>query len=204
MTELKEGDWVVLRVNDGIKFVTVQLDKKEKIRISKNQVFPSTRFVGSKYGQFYELCKGNILKPYEPILELSTIPEDLSNIGDNREISLDSNAQELTLTEIENMKKSEEVTPQEMIEKLKENNKTFTKKTIFAQEKYLKKKQKKHITIIKVLEPNSRTLAEAYYAKGPSKIFFIRPDSLASILSYANIYAGSFSFILFIRFILLF
>lgn len=62
--------------------------------------------------------------------------------NDNREIYDTNKAQKLDTAEIAKIK-GEGGCIDTLIEKLKENSETFNKKTVFAQEKYIKKKKRK-------------------------------------------------------------
>lgn len=42
-----------------------------------------------------------------------------------------------------------------------------------------------------VLKPNTRLLCQMYFFKSPDKILYIRPDTLAQILTWSNVQAGS-------------
>ena len=51
---------------------------------------------------------------------------------------------------------------------------TFAGKTAFAQEKYLKKKAKKHMPFVSVQRPSPLTLCDLYTLKGPEKLLGLR------------------------------
>ena len=59
------------------------------------------------------------------------------------------------------------------------------------QEKYKKKKAKKYLSHVSLIRPCARSLAEFYFQKMPMKIGGLRADTLAILLSLANISAGS-------------
>jgi hypothetical protein len=60
-----------------------------------------------------------------------------------------------------------------MIKLLADSNNTFQAKTIFSKEKYIAKKQQKHLMILQILRPTARTVAEAYFHKGkPEQVYF--------------------------------
>ncbi|KAK2163730.1 hypothetical protein NP493_1443g00013 [Ridgeia piscesae] len=107
---------------------------------------------------------------------------------DNRNLVDGSGNQKLSRDDIEAMKKGG-VGGHNIVEQLIENSATFSKKTDFAQEKYIKKKKKKYLPVFTVLRPTTRLLAEMYFNKGPLKICNLRVDSLAQILNEANVRA---------------
>ena len=57
---------------------------------------------------------------------------------------------------------------QEIIDKLIENSASFSSKTEYSQEKYIKKKKEKYLPVYRILKPNIRTLCE-YYMLGNNK-----------------------------------
>ena len=61
--------------------------------------------------------------------------------------------------------------------------------TEFSQEKYVRKKQKKHLARCIVRRPTARTIAECYFAKDPRRIHNLRVDTLSQMLSAANVQA---------------
>lgn len=88
-------------------------------------------------------------------------------MADNRNVRRNEpGTQSLTYEEIEDMKKNEDVRACDLIEKVTASNSVFQNKTKFAQEKYLRKKQQKYLSVIQIVRPTARTIAEAYFARG--------------------------------------
>ncbi|CAI6005068.1 unnamed protein product [Closterium sp. NIES-65] len=79
----------------------------------------------------------------------------------------------------------------EVVRALAANSVSFLSKTDFAQEKYLRKKQKKHAPRLVARFPTADSVCEAYFTKAPARIGFLRPDSLAMLLAMANVGAHS-------------
>lgn len=67
------------------------------------------------------------------------------------------------------------------------NSTTFSEKTEFSQEKYLKKKEKKYFNYIQIRKPTMRLLAHIFYRQDPEKVLGMRIDSLTQLISYAGI-----------------
>lgn len=105
---------------------------------------------------------------------------------DNRDIKINDNSQNLSQKEIEALRESG-ASSSNIIEQLVENSKTFTSKTEFGQEKYLKKKERKYFEYIQVRKPSIRLLADILYRQDPEKVLFVRQDTLSQLISYANI-----------------
>lgn len=127
---------------------------------------------GHEYGSTFELDKKRELKLVnsEEIKDLNSIlvSDDCQDEKDNRFVVDDGKSQKLSKDEIETFKS--ELSSSEIIENLVKNSTTFKDKTIFAQQKYLKKKQQKYSTFVNVLKPNVRILAQMYYSQGPQKL----------------------------------
>lgn len=71
-----------------------------------------------------------------------------------------------------------------------ENSASFQGKTEYSQEKYVKKKKAKYLAQYAVLRPSIRHLC-AYYVQGHNKkkVLNMRMDTIAQILTYANVAA---------------
>ena len=130
-------------------------------------------------------------------------------MGDNRNIKRnDPTVQKLSFDEIENMKKNEEIEGAKMIEMMAASNATFENKTVFAQEKYLKKKQQKHLLYFQILIPTPRTVSEAYFCKGlPSFPFPLQSPFFFFFFQFLDFYfqfKGNFHFFCFYLFFFLY
>ena len=194
MSEVQLGDWVVIRVNEGAKFIITEVVESATVRVLKKKQFKAVSLVGYKYGDYFELDKkGNIsIWDRSKNIQVTKINEDeYESIGDNRNVKRnDPTVQSLSYEEIEELKNNDQIKGEEYIERVASSNKSFSDKTVFSKEKYLKKKQQKHLSLFQILRPTSRTISEAYFSKTPSKIFFVRPDTLAQIINLANITSG--------------
>ena len=56
-----------------------------------------------------------------------------------------------------------------------------------SQEKYRKRKAKKHMATATLVRPSAAALAEAYFLRSPGRVGHLRADSLALLLSLANV-----------------
>ena len=113
------------------------------------------------------------------------------SVQDNRFLSdNDGAAQKLTHAAIEALKDKGE-TGMAILGKVIANSATFTSKTQFSQEKYIKAKSKKYSNKVSIERPTTRLLCEMLFQKGPQKICNLRADSLAGILLKANVRPGA-------------
>eukprot|EP01112_Ceratiomyxa_fruticulosa_P020492 TRINITY_DN698_c0_g3_i2.p1 TRINITY_DN698_c0_g3~~TRINITY_DN698_c0_g3_i2.p1 ORF type:complete len:495 (-),score=118.58 TRINITY_DN698_c0_g3_i2:42-1526(-) len=185
---VKQGDNIILLLSDKKYFYDVHVGKKDFIKIGNNKVSVGS-FIGLFYGSTYELSHGKLV-PFNPkasINESLVIEEDEKR---NNSLLVDNNkSQSMTQEQILELRR--EASGSDVIKALTENSTTFAQKTAFSQEKYIKKKQQKHLVTIKVIRPTAKSIATAYYDKNPSKIHYLRPDSLAYILSQANLHPNS-------------
>ncbi|KAG7460717.1 hypothetical protein MATL_G00201770 [Megalops atlanticus] len=183
---IKEGDCVVLKRGDVFK--AAQIQKKRKV-IFEKQWFLLDNAVGELYGTTFEVASGGTLQPLKP--KHNECSAEVKEAGtDNRNIVDDGRSQKLTRDDIETLK-GQGLKGQEIVQQLVENSTTFRDKTEFAQEKYIKKKKKKYENIVTILKPSTRILAQMYHGREPGKICHLRYDSLAQMLTLANVHAGT-------------
>uniref|UniRef100_A0A3P8R9C8 tRNA (adenine(58)-N(1))-methyltransferase non-catalytic subunit TRM6 n=1 Tax=Astatotilapia calliptera TaxID=8154 RepID=A0A3P8R9C8_ASTCA len=181
---IKEGDYVVLK--RGEIFKAVQIQPRKKVIFEKQWIFLDNA-VRQLYSTTFEILSGGNLKPHElkdtasPLVEAGT---------DNRNIVDDGKSQKLTRDDIEALKEKG-LKGQDIIKKLVDNHATFGDKTEYSQVKYIKKKKKKYENTVMILKPSCRILAMMYHGREPGKICHLRYDTLAQMLTLANIHAGS-------------
>ena len=63
----------------------------------------------------------------------------------------------------------------------------WVKSNSSVQEKYRRRKARKYTTRASVMRPTARSVAELYSAKAPQKVSGLRVDTLALLLSLANV-----------------
>ncbi|KAK2856460.1 hypothetical protein Q5P01_005195 [Channa striata] len=183
---IKEGDCVVLKRGDIFKAVRIQPRKKV---IFEKQWFFLDNAVGHLYSTTFDIVSGGTLQPHQ--LKNTESSNDAKEAGtDNRNIVDDGKSQKLTRDDIETLKE-QGLKGQEIIQHLIDNSSTFRDKTEYAQDKYIKKKKKKYENTVTILRPSCRILAMMYHGREPGKICHLRYDTLAQMLTLANIHAGS-------------
>lgn len=105
---------------------------------------------------------------------------------DNRNILDNGKSQALSTEEIAKLRETC-ANSTEIVEQLVENSKTFASKTEYAQEKYLKKKERKYFEYVQVRKPNIRLMAELFYRQDPDKVMGMRIDTLSQLLAYSGV-----------------
>ncbi|XP_077443277.1 tRNA (adenine(58)-N(1))-methyltransferase non-catalytic subunit TRM6 [Stigmatopora argus] len=187
LNQINEGDYVVLKRGDIYK--ALQILPKKKIGFEKQWFFLDNA-IGHHYSTAFEILPGGKLQPAKP-KEVQSADSDTKEAGtDNRNIVDDGKSQKLTRDDIETLKE-QGLKGQEIIQQLIDNSSTFRDKTEYAQDKYIKKKKKKYENTVTILKPTCRILALMYHGREPAKICHLRFDTLAQMLTLANIHAGS-------------
>ena len=152
--------------------------------------------IGQEYGSIYTVNnKSRCLEFVEKFDELFDFKSSIDELKveeidkDNRSILDDNKSQKLTTSEINNFKE-DGLTTKEIIETIVENSATFNLKTVYSQEKYLKKKQEKYSNYLRVYKPNATLLCDMWVNQGAYKTANIRIDSLAQMLNLCNVRSG--------------
>ncbi|XP_051909059.1 tRNA (adenine(58)-N(1))-methyltransferase non-catalytic subunit TRM6 [Hippocampus zosterae] len=185
--KINEGDYVMLKRGEIYKAVQIQSTKKV---VFEKQWFFLNNAVGHLYSTTFEIVSGGQLQPVKPKDETSAASDTKEAGTDNRNIVDDGKSQKLTRDDIETLKE-QGLKGQEIIQKLIDNSSTFRDKTEYAQDKYIKKKKKKYENTVTILKPTCRIMALMYHGREPGKICHLRYDTLAQMLTLANIHAGS-------------
>ncbi|KAG5891775.1 hypothetical protein JTB14_006963 [Gonioctena quinquepunctata] len=107
--------------------------------------------------------------------------------ADNRHIPNNAESQSLTKEDIDKLK-DKELNSNIIVEHLITNSKTFSMRTGYSQEKYIKKKEKKYFEYIQIKKPSIRILVQMFYRQDPTKTLGIRLDDLSQMLTYSNIH----------------
>ncbi|GAM24157.1 hypothetical protein SAMD00019534_073320 [Acytostelium subglobosum LB1] len=187
---IKQGDTVILNINNGETYRIIKLDNDMKQTFGKLKNIDLTPAIGLPYYTTFSVGKDRVLEQVNPKAldeELLRITE-ISNNQDANNSTLTSynTSQKLTGDDIKGMK-AKGGDYKEVISALIDNSSSFHTKTAYSQIKYLKKKMAKHSTMIRFLRPTLKTLCECYYSKDPRKIRF---DTFGQLLTLANIRAG--------------
>jgi tRNA (adenine-N(1)-)-methyltransferase non-catalytic subunit len=209
---VQPGDCIVLQVNYDeyamgkvvagvkIKIGKISCDATALIGVpwgSKLQVMDQLITAGNKKGRsngslmpFDEAKDQAVMAGHAPGGQADRVAEAAVKGLNNSAIVDDNKAQAMDGDQIRLMKEGG-VRGADLIAGLVQNSSTFAQKTEFSQEKYLRKKQKKHNPIMTVRRPSARTLCQAMFYKEPRKIGFLRVDALGLLLAKAGVRANS-------------
>ncbi|XP_041021578.1 tRNA (adenine(58)-N(1))-methyltransferase non-catalytic subunit trm6 isoform X1 [Juglans microcarpa x Juglans regia] len=192
-----EGCSVLLDINDGDRLVFARLSAASTLKLG-NKNFSLQPLIGCPFGSSFQIeigDKGPFLSRFVASIEGNNAQEkedfESQEISkDNRALVDNNKAQSLTCEDIDAMRR-QGATGDEIVDALIKNSATFEKKTLFSQEKYKLKKQKKYAPKVLLRRPVARSICEAYFKKYPARIGFLRVDTLSLLLSMANVSANS-------------
>jgi len=197
MSLIREGDVVIVRMHDDESSHMLMVKGTQKLFKRKIEV---EGLVGAPYGSVFEVGQSAVERVKDTAgLELQDMmaegaaAADSSSVvvkGDNSNYNDTNTAQKMTIDEIRKLK-DDGASGSTIIESLIANSDTWNNKTEFAQEKWLKRKQKKYIKRVRLVETTPTTLCEVYHTKSRDKICGLRNDSLAHIISHSGASAGS-------------
>ncbi|KAJ6649723.1 tRNA (adenine(58)-N(1))-methyltransferase non-catalytic subunit TRM6, partial [Pseudolycoriella hygida] len=136
-------------------------------------------------------AKGKRMSTLEPYTDKRDLTDSIiGNIKesgiDNRNITDDGLSQSLTPDDIQKLRE-ECSSSTEIVTQLVENSKSFSSKTEYSQEKYLKKKEKKYFEFVQIKRPNIRLIAEIMFRQCADKICYLRMDQLSQLVSYSGV-----------------
>uniref|UniRef100_A0A803L7D0 tRNA (adenine(58)-N(1))-methyltransferase non-catalytic subunit TRM6 n=1 Tax=Chenopodium quinoa TaxID=63459 RepID=A0A803L7D0_CHEQI len=192
-----EGCSVLVDINDGERLVFARLSPAATLKIGKKN-FSLQPIVGCPFGSSFRVENGKdgpYLSRVVPSEEEGGNIHEEGNVTaeesrDNRALVDNNTAQSLTGEDIDEMRR-QGATGEQIVEALIANSTTFENKTSFSQEKYRLRKQKKYAPKVLVRRPFVRSICDAYFRKYPARIGCLRSDSLALLLSMANVTAHS-------------
>ncbi|KAJ3125038.1 tRNA (adenine(58)-N(1))-methyltransferase non-catalytic subunit trm6 [Nowakowskiella sp. JEL0407] len=191
--KIQENETVIIRLpSDNLKVVKVKRDTV--VNLGKFGEFKTNDLIGKWYEVPYEVFGANQLRRALVNSVLETMEIDNSDGNNNSKINDDSASQKLSHTQIETLKQQSlkgSVSSQSVIKTIVTNSSTFDQKTEFAKAKYIKRKEQKFSKSFRVFKPSARMMLELYTAKKAAKIRDLRIDTLAQMMTVANVRAGS-------------
>ncbi len=182
----------------------VHLKPGSQINIGKFGIFNADCIIGHAYGDTFEIIdEDNLITVPGGVYSNATdkeeneedIPEfEVGSSTDNKQIfDVGSQIQGLSMEEIEGLKKATADSKdggRSIIEKVIQSHKAFDKKTIYSQQKYLRRKQQKFLRRFRCDYLGSTQLVEYFLYKDPAKILEISVESLGLMMNLANIQPG--------------
>lgn len=120
-----------------------------------------------------------------------TLPELEETNATNEDIYDDPQARSrLAMIDIQALKEAG-LDGQDLINYVLKQSASFEKRTVFSQEKYVKKKEAKHLRLFTPMPPTLPTIIDYYFEnKNSDKIGGLRIDALSQLLSAGNVAPG--------------
>lgn len=189
-----DGKFVMLRLPSE-NFRVVKLTAGTNINLGKFGSFAVDDIIGKPFGFTYEIENeegSKKLSIVNNLYELDDSEEGITELEpseNNRDLLDHPDVQALKAEQIEELKK-QGLSGQEIIERVKASHSSFTKKTAFSQEKYIKRKQQKFLQRFTPEPIGSSELIDIYLDKDPGRIMDLSVESLGLVLSQGNIQPG--------------
>lgn len=190
---IKQGDYVIIqrqkytklfKFSNAEAIAALGKDQVELRNIESQPYFTTFKMIPKN-------TRGRRIMTLEACAEVSSLKESINvtvteSGADNRNINADGGSQSLKHDDIEKLREAGS-SASEIVGQIVENSKTFTSKTEYAQDKYLKKKEKKYFEYLQIRRPTIRMLTEIMYRQDAEKIFGLRMDSLSQLISYSGV-----------------
>lgn len=191
---IQEGDKVVLVLPRFQRFAIIGKGKFFKAKRIKADLGVT---IGHPYGTMFEFNQRK--KKLEVVEKMQIEGEyDASFVPskNNSKLFDDQKSQSLRAEEIHKLKDNKSA--EELVAIIAKNSTTFKNKTAYSKEKYLKRKMKKHAIIVTVLRPTPELICRMYYDSingYKDKHFLLRYDTMAQLISVANIRANTINLV---------
>lgn len=194
---IQEDDFVFISGGGHTKIV--QVKKDVRVRLGRSGAALATTLIGMRYGGVCHLDHGGkrFVESHEyPDLDITEVG-DADEVKDNRDLVDNNTNQQLSNDEVAAIRREKGLS--ELLQTLVEKSASYETKTNFAQEKYLRKKQKKYGTLFKVEQVTVDNLAELHLPTvNPSdslpddaRGMRLRADTMALLLHHSDVHHNS-------------
>lgn len=192
--------------SEGVKIAFLKEDGV--IALGKFGSFKASSIFGHPFGTTFEIIEDHMAVPIKSLTHTEEMVENEmddditkekltsffgASAENNQEIiNVGSKIQSLDSKQIDDLKKmgaSSDI-GQKIIEKIIAGHEAFDKKTIFSQQKYLRRKQQKFLRRFQVEYVGPSQLLQYYIDKDLQKVLDMSEESLGLLLSYANVRPG--------------
>ncbi|EDO07335.1 initiation factor 3 gamma subunit containing protein [Babesia bovis T2Bo] len=187
-----ENDTVILMIHNKGGF-TAHVERGKTVKICKDN-FNLDALIGCSYGDVFTKEDGAWIKirrndpQYQQyrnrIRETISVESNIPS-SDNRDVYDDNTAQKLSYDDIQRLKRERKA--QEVIESIVDNSETFAKKSKMAQEKYISRKESRHIKLFYVRPCDLYNVCDCYFTSFPHKIGYLNFSNLAMMMYLASI-----------------
>ncbi|KAI3405983.1 TRM6 [Candida oxycetoniae] len=205
---IEAGQHVIIRLpSNGLKIVLLQ--ESGLIGLGKFGTFEVSHILGYPLGSSFEIIEDNKAVPIKCISEQAELnvfadkdrdaqKQELTKIFNNSAennqniVDIGAKIQSLSKKDIDELKKSgaSSNVGQMIIEKIVQGHEGFDKKTVFSQQKYVKRKQQKFLRRFSVDYLSASQLLEYYIEKDANRVLNLSIESLGLLMSYGNVRPG--------------
>ena len=199
MSTIQLGHNVILRLPSGTYKVINISETNTSCSLGKFGTFDTSHLLGQEYGLSYEIQEDKTLKSLtvenlqtlEEEVASDVLPDDVESVAANNEFIVDHQESNQVLSH-EEIRALRDGTHDRaaLIEKLKQNNKSFALKTSFSQAKYMKRKMSKFIKRFTTIPATIFDVLEYLISKDADRVMQITQESLAYFLNTADIRPG--------------
>ncbi|OBA23647.1 adenine-N(1)--methyltransferase [Metschnikowia bicuspidata var. bicuspidata NRRL YB-4993] len=199
---------VLLRLpSEALK--VVHLKEDGIISLGKFGAFKVSSILGHSFGTTFEIIEDQVAVPVKSLTSVEEVPEneideeqltkdqvtkffEVSAESNQDIINIGSKIQKLDSKQIDDLKKSGASSDigQKIIEQIIAGHSAFDKKTLFSQQKYLRRKQQKFLRRFQVEYLGLSQLLQYYIDKDIQRVRDMSEETLGMLLSHANIRPG--------------
>ncbi|CCG80530.1 tRNA (adenine-N(1)-)-methyltransferase non-catalytic subunit [Taphrina deformans PYCC 5710] len=185
LPSIAENHSIIIRLPSGAyKLITVRPDSSN-CSLGKFGTFDANHLLGHPYGYTYEIQSDKSLR----ILTAETLKRIEEEVGNN-EFIVDDNEMNQVMSHQEIRALRDAGDRDALIEKLKQNNKSFDLKTEYSKEKYTARKMAKFAPRFTTIPPTLFDVISFLTDKDPEKIMNVNQESMAFMLSAADVRPG--------------
>ncbi|PWN33042.1 Gcd10p-domain-containing protein, partial [Meira miltonrushii] len=195
MTHIPARKPVLLRLANG-KLKSVELNPGKNVSLGKFGTFKADDIIGLPFGLTFEITMPNKGEIGELKMVISSNAEELEdNQATNEKIQdgQKNNPQTMTYLDIRALKEGG-AEGRDIVEQQVLNNSTFAQRTSWSQQKYIFRKEAKHMRLFTPVPPSLTNVVKYHFDKfdrdASDKLRGLRADSLANILSLAGVAPG--------------
>ena len=193
---IEDGQWVLLLFSGGERrMLRARRSAKMSAGGGKQQVLMDP-LIGAPFGANFRIEPGGLMRDSRTVEQINGSVSDAvcaQPDATNAELfdeGSSSKAQKLGEADIRRLKEGG-AHGADLVKAIAANSATFAGKTAFAQDKYLRKKAKKHMPFLTVVRPTPLSIVDMYMNKAPDKVLSLRRDTLALLLATSNVQPGS-------------
>ncbi|KAI3381686.1 hypothetical protein SNEBB_004581 [Seison nebaliae] len=196
---IQENDVVIIKRGTTLRHGTI--GKNRSVVINSRCSINLEGCIGYEYGSTFDvqsngdmtILDGATTRRYLMEESVALIDEEFESAQSNELIKQDETNQMMSLEQIDDMHNSNHLPVQEKIGKLAMNNKSFEKKTIYSQNKYIDRKRRRYHNYFTIMKPTNKLIYELISNQNKvkrmpiSKTLFLRFDIMSQILLYGNV-----------------